>query len=96
MQYYPGVAPSAVDLNWLQNELRRISEALERGGDSVRLIATTVAPGKPTEGEIRVADGTNWDPGRGHGTYIYRNGKWNLIEAGFNNDIRSLEFFLGE
>lgn len=96
MQYYPGAAPSSIDLTWLQNELRRISEAFEQGSDRVRLVVTTVEPGKQTEGEIRIADGVNWDPGRGPGTYIFRGGAWNLIEAGFNKDLRSLEFFLGE
>lgn len=85
-----------LDTTSLQLEFRRIAEAFEQGSDRLKLITTAAAPAKATEGEVRVADGTNWDPGRGAGTYIYRNGLWQLIEAGSNKDIRSMEFFLGE
>lgn len=44
--------------------------------DSLLLKVTHVAPSKPREGEIREADGTNWDPGMGAGLYIRRAGEW--------------------
>jgi hypothetical protein len=96
MSYSPTPAPQNQLLWWLQNELRRISFALEQGGQTLRLAVTAVEPDKLIEGEIRIADGVSWDPGRGAGTYILRGGKWQLIEAGTHQDSRSLAFFLGE
>jgi hypothetical protein len=38
---------------------------------------TNVAPDKPRNGDIRYADGTNWNPGgTGEGIYAYTNGAW--------------------
>ena len=88
--------PRMTGFDWLEGELRRIAEAMSRGSDALRLSQTTVEPSKPQEGEIRQADGVNWDPGRGAGTYVYREGTWQLMEAGFNHDLRSLHFFLGD
>lgn len=96
MEYYPGQVPQGWDRQWLQAELRRIAEVLSAGSDAVRIEATAVAPTKVVEGMIRRADGTNWDPGRGAGLYIYRGGSWKLIEAGFTAEMPSMQFFLGE
>ena len=35
-----------------------------------RLEVTNEAPGRPRTGDIRFADGTNWDPGSGAGIYF--------------------------
>lgn len=94
MSYYP--SPAQPNLYWLENELRRIAQAMEQGSTSMRLLPTSVMPDKAIEGEIRTADGVYWDPGRGAGTYIYRAGRWQLIEAGFHQNSRSMKFFLGE
>ena len=32
--------------------------------------------GKPRNGDIRYADGTNWNPGSGEGIYAYTNDAW--------------------
>ena len=37
----------------------------------LRLEQTNVAPVKPRDGDIRYADGTNWNPGSGQGVYVY-------------------------
>ena len=37
---------------------------------------THVAPAKPREGDIRLADGTDWNPGSGAGFYGYYGGAW--------------------
>lgn len=96
MQYFPGVIPTSIDIAWLQGELRKIAEAFEQGSDRSRIVPTTAAPSKTVEGEVRVADGVGWNPGRGAGTYVFRGGTWQLIEAGFNSDLQSFRFFLGE
>ncbi len=94
MVYTP--SQSQQNVAWLEGELRRIAEAMALGTDTLRLSSTTVVPGKPQEGEIRQADGVNWDPGRGAGTYIYRAGAWQLMEAGFHQDSRSFHMFIGD
>ena len=38
-----------------------------------------IEPPKPREGDIRFADGTQWNPGSGEGLYIYRSAAWNLL-----------------
>ena len=40
---------------------------------------THVAPTKPRTGDIRLADGTDWDPGTGQGVYAYYNSAWNKL-----------------
>jgi len=88
MSYNP--SQSQANIAWLEGELRRIAEAMARGSDTLRISSTAVSPTKPQEGEIRQADGVNWNPGRGAGMYVFRNGAWQLIEAGFTQDLRSL------
>jgi hypothetical protein len=42
-----------------------------------QLDVTTVAPTKPRDGMIRMADGTSWSPGGlGAGVYCYYAGNW--------------------
>jgi hypothetical protein len=38
-----------------------------------------VAPDKPYDGLLVVADGTNWNPGSGQGVYCYYNSTWNKL-----------------
>jgi len=40
---------------------------------------TNVDPEKPRDGDIRLADGTNWNPGSGQGFYGYYNAQWNKL-----------------
>ena len=73
--------PEPVPLNPkdLQMYLQREFDKLER---TIELLAlghidkTHVAPTKPREGDIRLADGTNWNPGTGAGFYGYYGGSW--------------------
>jgi hypothetical protein len=37
------------------------------------------APDKLVEGMVRVADGTDWDPGSGAGIYLYLGGSWTKL-----------------
>lgn len=39
------------------------------------------APDRPRDFMIRIADGTEWNPGYGYGMYQYYNGAWHPIWA---------------
>lgn len=67
-------------------EMRRfLFEELQRIAAAIALLAaghvdqTNAAPVKPREGDIRLADGTNWNPGSGQGVYAYYGGAWNFL-----------------
>lgn len=51
-------------------EIRAVLELLRDGHMDV----VFEAPTKPTQGDIRYADGTSWDPGSGEGIYLYDSG----------------------
>lgn len=57
-------------------EFQRIAQALQEQNEVLRLGTTYVAPSKPRAGDIRLADGTQWDPGSGAGFYGYYGGAW--------------------
>lgn len=38
-----------------------------------------VAPTRPRDGMVALADGTNWNPGSGAGFYGYRAGSWRFL-----------------
>lgn len=62
--------------DYLFHELNRLSDVLFNL-DVMRLEETNVAPAKPRNGDIRYADGTNWNPGgTGEGIYAYTNDAW--------------------
>lgn len=60
-------------------ELQSISEAFESPRESIALTPLSVAPKKPRDGVIAMADGTNWNPGSGAGYYGYRAGSWRFL-----------------
>jgi hypothetical protein len=64
---------------YLEREFNRIRSAI----DALALghvDRTHVAPVKPRNGDIRLADGTNWSPGGGgQGFYGYYNNTWNKL-----------------
>lgn len=70
--YHPNQAPHDVKelQRYLDAELNRIAEAIRLVSEG-HIDASHVAPDKPREGDIRYADGTNWDPGSGEGIYFY-------------------------
>ena len=69
--------------NWIYRELNRLSDAMFNV-DIMRLEQTNVDPGteqgrrqKPRDGDIRYADGTNWNPnGNGQGIYWFDGTNW--------------------
>ena len=80
MAYTPGVVPRDKNelIRFLEDELQNLRfaiNALEAG----HLDKTHVSPGKPVTGDIRYADGTNWDPGLGAGIYFYNGTAWTRI-----------------
>lgn len=62
-------------VEYLQRELQRISNAFD-GVTAINLEELNVAPERPRDGMIVLADGTNWNPGTGAGYYGYQNGVW--------------------
>lgn len=76
--YYPSQVPSNLSD---PAELRRyLQEELERIAATFSLLAAGhldvqhAEPRKPRQGDIRYADGTDWDPGGGEGMYFYNSG----------------------
>jgi hypothetical protein len=73
--------------DYLFSELNRLSDIIFNL-DVMRLEQTNKDPenttigidrGKPRDGDIRYADGTNWDPGSGIGIYAYIGGSWTKL-----------------
>ena len=56
--------------DYLFHELNKLSDIIFNL-DVMRLEQTNVVPDKPRDGDIRYADGTNWNPGSGQGLYVY-------------------------
>ena len=63
--------PSDATPEFLWRELNRISDELNFIHDG-HADVLNVAPDKPRQGDIRYADGTNWNPGSGEGLYIFK------------------------
>lgn len=79
-RYTAGAVPDATaDLNnYLRDELAKIESMFNALADG-QLDVTTVAPTKPRDGMLRLADGTLWNPGSGRGFYGYSNGAWRFL-----------------
>lgn len=76
--YTPGPVPS--DLKelprWLREEHEKMAAAIRALADG-HLETTYVAPSRPREGDIRLADGTQWNPTGSGGRFVgYRGGAW--------------------
>lgn len=63
---------------YLQGEFQRIWDAIS-ALQAGHLPRADVAPDRPRDGDIRYADGTNWNPGSGEGAYIYYGAAWNKM-----------------
>jgi len=64
---------------YLQSELDRISAVIGNLADG-HFDTSNVVTAKPRAGDVRYADGTNWNPGAGEGLYIYlSNGAWSKL-----------------
>ena len=81
MAYIPDILPYDIKLfpKYLNNEFQKIEESLISQKDILSLSKTNVTPSKVSEGDIRFADGTDWNPGAGAGIYAYHSGSWNKL-----------------
>jgi hypothetical protein len=78
--YAPSPVPTKVEAmpGFFTGELERIAQALKALA-SGRIEMTYVAPDKPREGDIRLADGTSWNPGGGAGVYAWYAAAWHKL-----------------
>lgn len=78
--YTPGTPPADPALNraFLERELDKIRLAFELVSQG-HLVKTHVAPVKPRAGDLRFADGTDWNPGSGSGIYYYTGSAWTKL-----------------
>lgn len=78
-RYVPSPPIEATDESmYLYTELQRISQVIELLAQG-HMDVTHVAPDRPREGDIRYADGTNWNPGSGKGLYLYNGTAWGQL-----------------
>lgn len=75
MSYQPGQVPDdPSDLpRYLRAEMTAIAAALRQLADG-HLDVQFKAPVKPRRGDIRYADGIQWNPGGGEGIYYFNGG----------------------
>lgn len=80
LRYTPQQVPQAAEElpRYLRDELTRIQLVISALADG-QLDTTTVAPSKPRDGMLRLADGTNWNPGSGAGVYAYYGAAWHFL-----------------
>jgi hypothetical protein len=75
--YTPEGTPGKDNLpEYIYREFLRISAEFGLIAEGRYWEPRAAAPVKPREGQIVVADGTNWNPGAGKGAYEYRSGAW--------------------
>lgn len=65
---------------FLLAELRRLQEVLNSPVPFHQLDPQYVAPAKPREGMVVLADGVSFNPGAGSGFYGYRGGAWRKLD----------------
>ena len=61
---------------YVYGEFLRISEEIGLIREGRGLAPLALAPKKPREGMIVIADGVNWNPGAGLGAYEFKSGAW--------------------
>lgn len=80
MAYTPGPISRLEDLpGYIFQELLQISAELGRIEEGRFLPILHSAPGRPREGMLVIADGTDWNPRGGKGLYEYRDGNWEKL-----------------
>lgn len=82
-QYFPKDPPNSAEAlkQYLFDELMSISAAVSRLTDG-HLDKEHVAPEKPRDGDMRYADGTDWNPGSGAGMYLFNGTTWEVLGVG--------------
>ena len=66
---------------YLQAELDKISAVIGNIADG-NIEVSNVEPPKPREGDLRYADGTNWNPGQGNNFYYFDGTDWRAYTGG--------------
>jgi hypothetical protein len=76
----PTEASGAAIIEWVMRQFRLLAALTDVLADG-QLEEVHVEPAKPRTGMIRLADGTDWDPGSGRGVYWYDAGSatWKLL-----------------
>lgn len=80
VSYFPSIPPTnSDDINrFLVAELNKISNAINLLAKG-HIDMDYAVPTKPRNGDIRLADGTKWNPGSGIGFYGYYNSAWHFL-----------------
>jgi len=78
--YQPGSIPENPEYlgEFVIRELNKLGDIIYNVAQ-LRLEQTNVEPEKPRDGDIRYADGTNWNPGGGVGIYAYIGTAWTKL-----------------
>ena len=76
-RYAPGPLPEQVDDlgGYVVSELKRLGSIL-LNQSIFRLEPVHIEPARPRKGDVRYADGTDWNPGAGEGIYWYNGTAW--------------------
>ena len=69
-------APEKYDARYMSEVLAQIENALN---SLLTVEVLHAAPAKPRSGMVAIADGTDWAPGSGTGTYVYY-GSWRRMD----------------
>jgi hypothetical protein len=78
--YAPAPVPAKAEAlpAFLTAELRAIASAIQLLAAG-HVDMSFAPPAKPRDGDIRLADGTHWNPGSGAGVYAYYGGSWKKL-----------------
>lgn len=78
--YAPGPVPASAPAlpAYIGAELERVSGALQALAAG-HIDMSYRPPEKPRDGDLRLADGTQWDPGGGAGVYAWYGGAWHRL-----------------
>jgi hypothetical protein len=63
----------------IEQELQSIAQAMQSPNAALFLTPLAVAPLKPRDGMVVMANGTTFNPGSGAGFYGYRAGAWRFL-----------------
>ena len=77
VRYEPGPLPEEVESlgGYVISELKRLGNIITNQS-IFRLERTHIAPARPRVGDVRYADGTDWNPSGGEGIYFYNGTSW--------------------
>ena len=75
-----GEPTTSVVIEWAMRQFRLLSSLTDMLSEG-QIEETRVAPTKPRNGMIRLADGTSWNPGAGRGVYWFdgNSATWKLL-----------------